>query len=53
MKTKNKKPFMLRIETELLDQLNEICNKNSLYYKSGLINQAIKEFLENNKEELK
>lgn len=53
MKTTNKKSFLVRIETELLDKLNEICNQNSLYYKSGLINQAVKEFLENNKEKLK
>lgn len=52
MKT-NKQPLSFRIETELLDQLNKICKNNPLYYKSGLINQAVKEFLENNKEKLK
>jgi metal-responsive CopG/Arc/MetJ family transcriptional regulator len=52
MKT-NKQPLSFRIETKLLDQLNEICKNNPLYYKSGLINQAVKEFLKNNKEKLK
>lgn len=52
MKT-NKKSLLFRIETELLEELNEICTKNSLYYKSGLINQAIREFLENNKQKLR
>ena len=53
MKTNNKQSLLFRIETELLDEINRICKENSLYYKSGLINQAIKEFLENNKEKLK
>jgi metal-responsive CopG/Arc/MetJ family transcriptional regulator len=52
MKT-NKQPLSFRIETELLDQLNQICKNNSLYNKSGLINQAVKQFLKNNKEKLK
>jgi metal-responsive CopG/Arc/MetJ family transcriptional regulator len=52
MKT-NKQPLSFRIEIELLNELNEICKKNPLYYKSALINQAVKEFLENNKEKLK
>ena len=50
---KNKQPFSFRIEEDLLDQLNTICSKNALYYKSGIINQAIKDFLKNNKEKLK
>ena len=53
MKTKYKQPLSFRIETELLDQLNEICQSNPLYYKSALINQAVKEFLENHKKKLK
>ena len=48
-----KQTFSFRIEEDLLDELNEICKNNPLYYKSGLINQAVKEFLENNKEKLK
>ena len=52
MKT-NKQPLSFRIETELLDQLNEICKNNPLFYKSALINQAVKQFLKNNKEKFK
>ena len=48
-----KQTFSFRIEEELLRQLNKICLNNPLYSKSGLINQAVKEFLKNNKEKLK
>ena len=48
-----KQNFSFRIEPELLYELNEICENNPLYYKSALINQAVKEFPENNKEKLK
>lgn len=48
-----KQRFSSRIEPELLDELNEICQKNPMYNKSSLIAQAVKEFLENHKDEFK
>ena len=48
MKT-NKQVLSFRIEKDLLDQLNEVCATNSLYNKSALINEAVKQFLKKNK----
>ena len=48
-----KQKFSSRIDSDLLDELNKICEQNPLYYKSALINQAVKEFLENHKDEFK
>jgi uncharacterized protein (UPF0210 family) len=50
---KMKQKFSSRIDSDLLDELNKICEQNPLYYKSALINQAVKEFLENHKDEFK
>jgi metal-responsive CopG/Arc/MetJ family transcriptional regulator len=46
---KQKKHYTFKIELDLLEEIEKVCKKNPFIIRSGLINEAIKEYLKNNK----